>query len=177
MLRRTAHPPRGVYGVRIVVVTGGRVGVVVGGSVATVELVGGTEVDAVGGGSAVVVVSGGGGAVVGVVVCTGGEVAGGDVTGGLVPVLRGAVVLTGGAVVGVKTDDPIATVVDVPIDVVVVGPTDVVDGALDVVVGRTVVVGTTTDVGPWLATCCLAELSSPVATSNRSAAKAMVARA
>lgn len=99
--------------------------------------------------------------------------AGADVAGGLVPVFRGAVMTPGGAVVPEVPDGPGATVVFVSMDVDV----DEVDEAFDVVVGRSVVVGTSDDVGVWLATCCLDDESSPTATSNRRAARAMVARA
>ncbi len=121
----------------------------------------------------------GGGSVVGGDVggglVAGGDVAGGEVAGGLVPGLRGAVVITGGDVVPVPPVGAGATVVigsrgfDVEVD------EEEVDEAFDVVVGRMVVVGA--DVGVWLATACLGEVSSPSTTSNRSAAKAMVARA
>ena len=139
-------------------------GVDVGGMVGTV---GGTEVDEVGG--TVVVVSGG---AVLVVVSAGGWV----VFGAVVPLLLGAVVATGARVVAVVTGDPGM--------VVVLGPTvDDVDEEVEVskeptrvVVGRTVVVGPVV-VDDWLATCCLGPVSLPVATSNRRAAKAIMARA
>jgi hypothetical protein len=136
--------------------------VVVGGSV------GGTKVDDVGGGM-VVVVSGG---EVLVVVSAGGWV----VLGAVVPLLPGAVVATGARVV--------AVVIGEPGMVVVLGPTvddveDEVDDSKEptsVVVGRRVVVGPVVE-DDWLATCCLGAVSLPVATSNRRAAKAIVARA
>jgi len=65
----------------------------------------------------------------------------------------------------------------VDVDVVEDEVDDAFDGVEDDVVARDVVVGATDDEGDWLATRCLADVSSPVATSNRSAAKAMVARA
>ena len=140
----------------------------------TVELVGGTNVDDVGGW----VVGGGsvvGGDVAGGLVA-GGEVAGGEVAGGLVPVLRGAVVITGGVVVPVPPVGAGATVVVGSRGFVVDVDEEEVDEAFDVVVARMVVVGAGDDVGVWLATDCLGEVSSPATTSNRSAAKAMVAR-
>jgi hypothetical protein len=153
------------------------VGVVVGGSVGTVEELGGTKIEDVGGGR--LVVGSGGGSVVAVVVSTGGGlVAGGLVAGGLVPVLRGAVVITGGDVVPEVPDGAGAAVVEVPRDVDVEEvDVDDVDGPLDVVVGRCVVVVTALVEGDWVATCCLGDVSLPVATSKRRAARAMVARA
>lgn len=132
-------------------------------------VVGGTLVDEVGGGKAVVVVSGGG-SVVAVVVSTGGEV----VAGALVPELRGAVVATVGWVLPVRPAGMVTTVVVLPAtveEVDVVGPLDVVVAPAVVDVGRRVVV-----VGAWVATCCLGEVSAPVATSTSMAARAMAAR-
>ena len=146
-------------------------GGVAGGSVDGRGTVVGGFVTAVVGGATVV--SGGGGSVVGVVVCTGGEVVPG--VGGLVPVLRGAVVPTGACVVAVEPPGPGAGAA-----VVVVGSTveEVdVDELLDVDVTRVVVGRDVVDVGRWVATSCLGEVSSPVATSNNSAAMATVARA
>jgi hypothetical protein len=118
-------------------------------------------------GAAVVVVSSG----CVVVVCVGWVVA-----GAVVPGFDGAVVATGARVVAVP---PAGAAV-----VLVLAPTAVdeveldVDGAADdVVVGRTVVVGPLVEVEPWLATCWRGEVSSPVATSKRRAARAIVARA
>ena len=121
------------------------------------------------------VVSGGGGSVVGVVVWGGGEVVPG-VRGEVVPVFRGAVVPTDGWVVAVVPPGPGAEATMVVVDSTV---EDVeVDEVLDVDVRATVVVGrAVVDVGRWVATCCLGEVSSPVATSNKSAAMATVARA
>jgi len=54
----------------------------------------------------------------------------------------------------------------------------VVDGELEVVVTPRVVVGrSVVGDGDWRATCCLGDVSSPVTTSNKRAAKATVARA
>jgi hypothetical protein len=148
---------------------GGGGGVVGGGSVTTV-LDGGTKMDDVGGGWVVVV--SGGASVVAVVVATGG-----DVWGGLVPVLRGWVVATGGWVVAVVTPVPAAGAAVV---VAVSGGVEVED---DVEVGMTIVfsgrrvVRPTVVEGACVATCCLGDVSLPVATSNRRAAKAMEARA
>jgi hypothetical protein len=137
--------------------------------VATVEVVGGgtVDVEAVGGGGGGSVVGGGGGSVVAGLVAGGGEVAGGDVT-----TWRGAVVTTWGWVdpvpPGMVEVDPTVDEVDD------VGPPDVVAGAastLVVVVARAVVDG------DWVATCCLGDVSLPVATSNSSAARAIDARA
>ena len=130
----------------------------VGGS-DTVELVG-TKVDEVGG--SVVVVSGGAVVVVCAVVWVGGDV----------PVVgRGAVVLTGGCVPVVAAGATVATVVSAGVEVEVDGSLeDVVGGAVEVV-ARAVVED------DWVATCCLGELSVPVATSNRRAARATAARA
>ena len=110
------------------------------------------------------------GCVVAVVVSTGGDV----VAGALVPTLRGAVVTTAGCVVPEPTaDGMVATVV-------VLGPTvDEVEvgAAVDVVVAPVVVdVGRAVVVGEWVASCCLGELSVPVATSKSMAASAMAAR-
>ncbi len=144
-----------------------------------VGAVGGGRVDGRGtvvGGIAVVggatVVSGGGGSVVGVVVWTVGEVVPG--VGGLVPVFRGAVVPTGGCVVAVAPPGPGAGAAVVVVDSTVEEVDE--DEVLDVDVTR-VVVGRVVDVGRWVATCCLGEVSSPVPTSNNSAAMATVARA
>ena len=140
----------------------------VDGGTAVTGIVGcvlGTNVDDVGGGSVVVVV-GGGGSVVPVVVCTGGEV----VAGALVPTLRGAVVTTPGWVFPVPPDGRVTTVV--VLEVVDVGPLDVVVAPDVVDVGRRVDVV----VGDWVATCCLGDVSLPVATSKSMAARAMVAR-
>ena len=140
------------------------------GTVEGATVVAGIEVDAVGGGggASVVVVCG---SVVGVVVAGGGG--GGDVTGGVVPVFRGAVVATVGWV-RTAPPPPAAAVVEV---VSTVDDVDVL-GPLDVVVGRTVVVVTRAVVdGDWFATCCLGEVSLPVTTSNRRAARAIDAKA
>ncbi len=141
-------------------------GTVVGGRV------GGTEIDVVGGGkgaSVVVVDGGGGGSVVAVVVCTGGDVG----VGALVPTLRGAVVATDGCVFPVPPDGMVATVVVLEStgDDVEVGAFDVVVAPEVVEVGRAVVV-----VGDWVATCCLGDVSFPVATSKSMAPRAMAAR-
>jgi hypothetical protein len=134
--------------------------------------VGGPEIVDVGGASVVtvVVVSSGGGSVVAVVVATGGAV----VAGALVPTLRGAVVTTGGWVVPAPpADGMVATVVvlDSTVDDVEVG------GAVDVEVAAAVVeVGRAVVGGVWVATCCLGEVSAPVATSKSMAASAMAAR-
>ena len=137
-------------------------GIVVGRGVVV-----GTNVDDVGGGSVVDV--GGGGSVVPVVVCTGGE----GVTGALVPMLRGAVVATGGWVFPVPLDGMVATVValESTVDEVDVEASDVVVGPEVVEVGRTVVV-----VGDWVATGSLGDVSLPVDTSKSMAARAMAAR-
>ena len=144
------------------------------GMVTTVEL-GGTKIDDVGAGRVV----SGGGTVVAVVVCTGGVV----VAGAAVPVLRGAVVTTGGEVVAEVPDEP-GAVAGLPsgVDVDDVEDVDDVDDEVvvapfDVVVGRWVVEGATVKEGAWVATCCLGDVSPPVATSNRRPARAMVARA
>ncbi len=94
--------------------------------------------------------------------------------GETVPVLRGAVVPTGGRVVTVVPPGPGALVVDVvstEVDVELDEELEVVD-APSVDGGRAVVV-----VGDWVATCCFGELSAPVATSNTRALRATVARA
>lgn len=144
-------------------------GDVVVGSVTTV-LVGGTKVDEVGA-RVVVVVSGG---AVLVVVSGGAWV----VTGAVEPLLRGAVVFTGGCVVAMGAGDPGMVVVPGPI-VDEVDDVDEVEDSNDptrVVVGRKVVLGPVVD-DDWLATCCLGAVSAPVATSNRRAAMAIEARA
>lgn len=94
-----------------------------------------------------------------------------------VPVERGAVVFTTGAreVVAVVSAEPGGRVVtDVS------GTVDELDEGADDEVGArvvgVVVVGRMVVVGAWVATCCLAELSVPVATSNRRATRAMDAR-
>ena len=138
-------------------------------------MVGGSDTTVVGllmllvGGASVV--SGGGGSVVAVVVCTGADVW----VGALVPVLRGWVVTTEAWVVAVVPPGPGATVVVVSAGVEV---EDDEVGAVDglVVAGRVVVRRTVVE-GAWVATCCFAEVSLPVATSNRRATKAMDARA
>lgn len=110
-----------------------------------------------------------------VVVSTGGG--GGEVVA-TVPVERGAVVFTTGAreVVAVVSAGPAGRVVtDVS------GTVDELDEGADEEVGArvvgVVVVGRMVEVvGAWVATCCLAELSVPVATSKRRATRAMDAR-
>lgn len=96
-------------------------------------------------------------------------------TGGGVPVLRGAVVTTGGCVDPVPPAGAPAAVVEVCAtvdDVEEVGPVD------DVVVARVlVVVGPAVVDGDWVATCCLGDVSPPVATSKSRAARATDARA
>ena len=128
-------------------------------------LVGGLDVDDVGG--SVVVVSGA------AVVC-GVEVVWG---GGVVFPELGEVVFTGGRVVAVVPAGPSVTTVDAgatveevdevgaPFDVVVVAP------VVEVVVARAVVEG------DWVATCCLGDVSAPVAISRSRAASATVASA
>ncbi|HUR22909.1 MAG TPA: hypothetical protein VMZ73_03450 [Acidimicrobiales bacterium] len=134
---------------------------VVGGTV-----VGGTNVDDVGGS---VVVVGGGGSVVPVVVATGGEVA----TGALVPTVRGAVVTTPARVVTAPPDGMVLRVVvlESTVDEVDVGALDVVVAPEVVEVGRAMVV-----VGAWVATCSLGDVSSPVVTSKSMAPSARAAR-
>jgi hypothetical protein len=158
----------------VAVVGGERVGGgVVGGSV------GGTDTVVVGGMMMVVVggatVVSGGGSVVGVGVWGGGEVVAG-VGGEVVPAFRGAVVPTDRWVVAVVPPVPGAGAAVVVLESTV---EDVeVDEVLDVDVRATVVLGrAVVDVGCWVATCCRGEVSSPVATSNKSAAMATVARA
>jgi len=114
--------------------------------------------------------------------CRGGEVGFG--VGAAVPVFRGAVVTTGARVVAVVTPGPGtagASGASKPaVVVVVVSPgADVEVGrALEVVVaGRVVVVVRTARRGDWLATCCLGDVSLPVATSRSRAARAMEASA
>ena len=131
----------------------------------TVTVVAGSEVDDVGG--SVV----GGSVVGGVVVAGGGAGAVGE--GAAVPMLRGAVVTTGGWVI---------TAPKLPAVVVDVGSTvdDVEDvEAFDVVVAASVLVVVARAVveGAWLASCCLGDVSPPVATSNSRAARAIDARA
>ena len=139
------------------------VGSVDGGGVVGGLVVGGT-----------VVSGGGGGCVVGVVVWTGGEVGAGPGRGEAVGVLRGAVATTRGCVGAVVSPGSSAT------GIVVVRPTvdDVdVDEELELVVAPRVVVGRAVVDGDCLDTCCLDDVSSPVTTSNKRAAKATVARA
>ena len=146
----------------------GIVATVVCGMVATVEggtVVAGSDVDEVGG--SVV-----GGSVVGGEVVAGGG-AGAVVAGAAVPVLRGAVVTTGGWVI---------TAPKLPAAVVEVASTvdDVEDvEAFDVVVAASVLVVVARAVvdGAWLATFCLGDVSPPVATSNNRATRAIDARA
>lgn len=141
-------------------------GVVGGGIVATVDTVEGTKVDEVGG-CCVVDVSGA--AVVGGTVVCGGAVvpvgAGVVTTGGrVVPVVpEGA----GAAVTVVVESAGGAAVVEVEVEV----------DAIDVVEDPVVLVGRAVVVGDCVATCCLGELSVPVATSNRRAARATAAMA
>lgn len=135
------------------------------GRVTTVELVGGTVVDETGG-AWVVVVSAGGSVVV--VVATGG--AGGEV----VVVTAGRVVTTGGRMVPAPPAGAAVVVVLGSTEVDVAGA-DVVGPRTTVLSGRTVVVGRWV-VGDWVATC-FGDVSAPVATSNRRAAKATDARA
>ncbi len=142
-------------------------GAELGGMVGAEELVVGLLIVLVGGevvvGSCVVVVSGG------LVVATGGEV--------VATVPGDRVVATGGCVVPVPPEDGrVAGVVVVDSTVVdeVVELEEELDGTVTaamVVVGRTVVTGV------WVATCCLGEVSPPLATSNSRAARARKARA
>ncbi len=102
------------------------------------------------------------------------------VAGAVVPVFDGAVVTTGDLVVAVVPVPPAggATVVVVLPSTLVEEVEVDVDGAPDDVdVGRAVVDGPAVVVDPWLATCWRGGVSSPVATSSRSAARATVARA
>ena len=155
-----------------------------GGRVEGGASVGGTDTVVVGGSVTVLVggatVVAGGGGVVGVVVLTGGEVVAG-VGGVVVPLLRGAVVAMGGRVVAVRPLPAESVGAGVAPRRVVVESTvdDVdVDGPLDVVVNRRVVVGrAVVDGDAWLATTCLGDVSSPVTTSNNMATKATEARA
>lgn len=122
----------------------------------------GTTIEVVGGGSVVVV---GSGAVVGVVVVWAG--------GAVVPLDDGAVVTIGARVVAVVPLGPEATVV-------VESTVEEVDVDVELEVGRATVVvvaGRVVVVGDWVATCCLGELSVPVASSTSSAAKATAAMA
>ncbi len=141
-----------------------------GGMVTTVLVVGGTDVDEVGGGNAVVVgasvvvVSGGG-----EVGCTGGEV--------VATVPAGRVVTTGGCVVTDPPDDGMVAGV-VVVDSTMGDDVEVDDEEVDGrVAGAELLVGRTVVAGDWVATCCLADVSPPVATSNRSATRATEARA
>lgn len=113
-----------------------------------------------------------GGSVVAVVVCTGGDVVPAVGGGEVVPVLRGVIVPTERCVVAVVSPGAAGmVVVDSTVE-------DVdVDEELDVVVAPSVVVGRAVVEDDWLATCCLDDVSSPVATSNNRAAMATVARA
>lgn len=131
--------------------------------------VGGTKMVDVGG-SVVVVVSAGGVVVVvvGTVVCAGGD----EVAVG------GRVVLTEG---WVATVPPGGTV---PTTVVVESPGAVddgevaeVEGPVDVLAGRVVLVGRTVVDDAWVATCCFGELSVPVTNSTSRAARATAAMA
>lgn len=94
------------------------------------------------------------------------------------PVERGAVVFTTGArevvaVVSAEPDGRVVTDVSGTVDELDDGADDEVGARVVgvVVVGRMVVV-----VGAWVATCCLGELSVPVATSNSRATRAIDAR-
>jgi hypothetical protein len=118
------------------------------------------------------VVSGGGAVVV--VVWTGGEVVPG-VGGDVVPVLRAAVVATGCWVVAAAPPGP-GTAAAVAVGDSMVEEVEL-DEVLDVDVTRVVVGRAVVEVSAWVATCCFGEVSSPVATSNKSAAMATVARA
>lgn len=138
---------------------------IVDGSVVGGRVDGGMEVDAVGGGNGASVVVVAGASVVAVVVWTGGEVGAG--AGDVATGARRAVVTTPAWVV----TGPPATVVDDVDEVEVDVAFDVVVAAEVVEVGRAVVDG------DWLATCCLGDVSSPVATSNNMAASAIMARA
>lgn len=123
----------------------------------------------VGGGSVVVVVDVGGGSVV-VVVAGGGDVVAGTVVAAVIGVGVNTLawVVTGPAVTG-PTAGAVVDVGSVE-DVDVAGAAGAVVGAATVVmVGRGVVEG------DWLATCCLGEVSAPVATSNSMAASAIAA--
>ena len=133
-------------------------------------VVGGFVIAVVG---AATVVSGGGGSGVGVVGCTGGEVVPG--VGGLVPVCVGAGFRASGWLVAVVPPRPDTGAAVVLVDSTV-EEVDV-DEVLDVDVTRVVVGREVVDVGRRVATCSLGEVSSPVATSNNSAAMATVARA
>ena len=155
------------------VVVGGTVvcGIVEGGGVV------GTRMVVVAGGRVVVGSGGGGGGGGGLVVATGGC---GFGVGAAVPGFRGAVVTTEARVVAVVTPGAAgAGGSPEPAVVVVVSAEIGVSGAVDVVVGRCVVVVVVRTVvrGVWLASCCLGEVSPPVATSNSRAARATEARA
>ena len=138
----------------VATVDGGTVTVVAGGDV---EEVGGSVV---------------GGSVVGGEVVAGGG-AGAVVPGAAVPVLRGAVVTTGGWVTAAPKLPAAVVEVESTVD-------DVEDvEAFDVVVAASVLVVVARAVvdGAWLAACCLGDVSPPVATSNNRAARAIDARA
>ena len=142
--------------------------VVITGSVATVDDVGGTKVDDVGGWVLEVVSSGGGGAWV-VVGCGGGWVV------AVVPLFLGAVVGTEPWVVGVADPFGVEVVLDPMVDEVdVEAGFEVVGNCTTVVFNRKVDVVVE---AAWVATCCLSELSEPVATSNSRATRATDARA
>lgn len=136
--------------------------VVDAGMVATVLEVGGIDVEEVGA-SVELVVSGGGEVVAGAwVVFTGGT-----------EVPRGAVVFTEGWVEPVRPDGMVATVVvDSP---GAVGAGAEVDGPLEVVAGRVVVVDRTVVDDDLVATCCLGAVSLPVSSSTSRAARATAA--
>jgi hypothetical protein len=147
-------------------------GTVVDGIVLTVTVDDddGTKVDDVGGW--VVLVSSGASVVVVCVGVDGAWVVAGEVE----PLLRGAVVTTAACVVTVTPGPPAVELVEGP---AVVEDVDV-DGLLDVVVSNTVVFSRKVEVvveAAWVATCCLGELSEPVATSNSRATRATEARA
>lgn len=141
--------------------------VVGGGSVTGGAVVEGTKIDVVGA-SVVEVVSGGGEVVAGAVVWG----------GGLEVAVGGRVVFTGGWVTPVPPEGMVTT--ELVGDGVVVDPAmvDEVEGPLDVVTGRAVVVAGPTVVDEaWVATCCLGEVSLPAISSTSRAARATAAMA
>lgn len=111
-----------------------------------------------------------------VVVSSGSVVVVGTVVwgGGLEVAVGGRVVFTGGWVTPVPPEGMVTTelVVDSTVVEEVEGPLDeVVAGWVVVVAGRTVVEEA------WVATCCLGEVSLPVTSSTRRAARATAAMA
>jgi hypothetical protein len=132
----------------------------------------GTKLELVGAGFVVVVVS------ATVVVVSGGSVV--VAAGGVeLPVERGTVVFTTGAgavavVPGGWESEPrvtggASTLLDVELEEA--------GGSVDGMVTRAVAGGATVVVADWVATCCLGELSLPVATSKSRATSATEARA